>query len=627
MKRFLSLLLFGVLALLPCLGCGGGEGDNGGDGGNEGEEAKEEILLLDTCNQTVLNLSGTDSLGRAISPATGNRDRLVGMFYFTWNGQERKKQYEIYDNTKLMAELGDEFWADYGTFESPADQFHYWGEPLFGYYNAMDPWVLCRHMEMLTMAGIDFLVFDATNQFIYSQVWNVLFPIMEEFQEQGFAVPKIMFYTNTDSPNRIEQLYIELYQPGKFKDLWFMPNGKPLVISADKAGSSKEIRDFFEFRTSQWPGMPESEDGFPWIDFNRPQKVFAKGGPTGGSIMSVSVSQHPGWPFSDSVRYKDVSNGNGGTYYNDNWGRGYTAAEGNNPDKVLEGANFQEQWNYALEADPSTVFVTGWNEWIAVKFYEDITITTGVTSRPNIPDRRVFFVDTVNMEFSRDIEPMKGGYGDNFYMQLIQNIRTYKGVSGEIAAGQKLTIDINGDLKQWESVTSSFRDFVGDSVVRNYANAAETGTYTDNSARNDISEIRMAYDDDNLYILVTADKAITAHEADDLSWMNVLLGVQGIEASSFGDYQFVINRKPSNGTTSVERSTGGYNFETIGEAQMKVSGKYLQIAVTKSLLGITEGFTLLVKATDHITVPGDFMDYYVSGDSAPIGRLSYTFRG
>ncbi len=587
----------------------------------------DTIALLNTCEQTIESLTATDRLGRNVPAIKGtDGEKYVGMFYFLWNGQERSKQTKIYDNTRLMELLGDEFWDGTEILTSPPNQYHYWGEPLFGYYNAQDPFVIRRHLEMITMAGVDFLVFDATNQFTYNQVWQVMFPIMEEFAAQGFAVPKIAFYTNTESDQRVTQLYSQLYSKGLYKDLWFSPNGKPLIICANKAGCSKEIQNFFDFRSSQWPGTPDKEDGFPWIDFNRKQKVYPNGGAKGGSVMSVSVSQHPGWPFSDSVQYKDVSDGTGGTYYNANWGRGYTTEGKNDPSKIDEGANFQEQWNNALEESPSTVFVTGWNEWIAVKFFEDITVTTGVPTRPNIPDRRVFFVDTLNEEFSRDIEPMKGGYGDNYYLQLIQNIRAYKGETGIVSAGQKLTVDVAGSVKQWNEVTSSFRDFVGDAVERNYKDAAEIATYTDTSARNDLSEIRLTYDNDNVYILVSTAEEITKHEAGDLTWMNVLIGVEGSDAPSFEGFQFVVNRTPDGAVTSVEKSLGGYSFETIGQAKCSVQGKYLQLSVPKALLGVGDSFTLKIKATDHVTHPEDIMDYYVSGDSAPIGRLGYTWK-
>lgn len=617
MKRIFSLLL--VLALVfPFAACT-----------EPSAPVYEEIALLDTANETVYSLAGTDALGRSFSAAGGAKsEKYVGLFYFLWIGQERTKQTGIYDNTKLLAALGEEYWAPYGTLESPADQYHFWGEPLFGYYDSSDPWVMRRHMEMLTMAGVDFLVFDTTNQFTFNQVWQVLFPIMEEFAAQGFAVPKIAFYTNTDSATRITELYNALYQPGLYRSLWFAPQGKPLIIGKNLSQLSSEIRAFFDFRSSLWPGETAAEDSFPWIDFSDRQSVYPKGGATGGSIMNVSVSQHTGWPFSDSVQYKDVVSASGIPYYNTNRGRGYTVASGvNDPARIAEGANFEEQWTNALGEDPSTIFVTGWNEWIAVKFYEDITVTTGVPSRVGIEDRRVFLVDTINQEFSRDIEPMKGGHGDNYYMQLVRNIRAYKGEGSLSAAASACTIDVSGSVSQWEAVKVAYRDFAGDAVARNAKDAANKGTYTDDSNRNDIVELRVAEDSENFYFLITCADAITAYEAGDASWMNLLIGTEGGSAPSFEGYQYVINRSPAAGETSVERSKGGYDWETVGTAKYSLQGKYLQIALPKALLGMDSGKSLLLKATDHIAQPSDIMDYYVSGDSAPIGRLSYTYRG
>ena len=37
-----------------------------------------------------------------------------------------------------------------------------------------------------------------------------------------------------------------------------------------------------------------------------------------------------------------------------------------------------------------------------------------------------YFVDQYDAEFNRSIEPMKGGYTDNYYMQMAENLRRYK---------------------------------------------------------------------------------------------------------------------------------------------------------------------------------------------------------
>ncbi len=63
-----------------------------------------------------------------------------------------------------------------------------------------------------------------------------------------------------------------------------------------------------------------------------------------------------------------------------------------------------------------------------------------------------YFIDQYNQEFSRDIEPMKGGHTDNYYYQLIANVRKYKGVAKPEPAGEPVTIDLNGGFDQWRQV-------------------------------------------------------------------------------------------------------------------------------------------------------------------------------
>ena len=123
-------------------------------------------------------------------------------------------------------------------------------------------------------------------------------------------------------------------------------------------------------------------------------------------LINVSVCQFSG-PCSDGV---SVPKGLKEGYY----GRGYSAGtpENGTVRRILEGKNFQEQWESAIQADPQMIFVTGWNEWIALKLSDS--------------SDRYFMVDQFDYEYSRDLEPMKGGYGDNYYMQTIQNIRKWK---------------------------------------------------------------------------------------------------------------------------------------------------------------------------------------------------------
>lgn len=90
--------------------------------------------------------------------------------------------------------------------------------------------MLRRHIEMLINAGIDFLIFDTTNGFTYNSTCRQLFKIMEEFREEGMNVPKITFYTNSYSIQTMQTLYNNIYKRGQFSELWYCPNGKPMLI-------------------------------------------------------------------------------------------------------------------------------------------------------------------------------------------------------------------------------------------------------------------------------------------------------------------------------------------------------------------------------------------------------------
>lgn len=53
----------------------------------------------------------------------------------------------------------------------------------------------------------------------------------------------------------------------------------------------------------------------------------------------------------------------------------------------------------------------------------------------------------------------------------------------------------------------------------------------------------------------------------------------------------------------------------------------IAFAVDKELLGIgAEEYTLSVKAADNLQKDYDIADLYVSGDTAPAGRLRYLYK-
>jgi len=239
---------------------------------------------------------------------------------------------------------------------------------------------------------------------------------------------------------------------------------------------------------------------------------------------------------------------------------------------------------------------------------------------------QVFFVDVYNHEFSRDIEMMKGGYNDNFYLQLVRNVRKFKFEENKRERYPYLTIDIHTATEDtWQQAKAAYVDFAGDAMPRNFSDAVGSHIYIDNSNRNDITEVKVAHDKKNVYFMVKTSENITKHNGTDVNWMNILICSNGRD--SFEGYQYIINRKPgTNGKTSVEKSTGGYNWKNNGSAKYKVQGNLMQVAIPLSVLGLSSDICRFeFKVADNVTKYDDIMDYYVSGDSAPIGRLNFSY--
>ena len=77
----------------------------------------------------------------------------------------------------------------------------------------------------------------------------------------------------------------------------------------------------------------------------------------------------------------------------------------------------------------------------------------------------------------------------------------------------------------------------------------------------------------------------------------------------------------------MERSTGGWNWETVGQISYSVQGNRLQLQIPKSLLGIeSDSFTINFKWADNAQIDGDIMDFYANGDVAPLGRFKYQYQ-
>ncbi|MEA4888853.1 MAG: hypothetical protein VB070_05260 [Clostridiaceae bacterium] len=552
-------------------------------------------------------LEAQDDLGRKLPLRTraGSRrhNRWVGMFYFLCNPAKLVEDKPVYDVSKILAADPDAGKKPDSPLWGPPGSSHFWGEPLFGYYAHDDEWVIRRHMIMLILAEIDFLVFDTTNYASYPETVEVILKVLEEYRQDGWPVPKIVYYTNSESGRRIQEIYDFLYRPGRYPQLWFYWDDKPLIIG-DPDQCSPETREFFTFRLNQWPTEPNKPGGFPWIAFERPQPVFYRdnGQP---EVVSVSIAQHPQILFGDSALYGEPAN------------RGRSFHEGRNDltrDAGLWGYNFAEQWERALSVDPEIVFITGWNEW-----------TFGRVN--GVPERPIAFIDAASREFSRDIEPMRGGHFDLYYLQMIRYIREYKGTADRPETSGPKTIDLDGGTEQWADVQPTYRGFPGTSLPRNHPGFGSR-LYQNFYQSNELRVMKVAQDDQNIFFYAECSQDIEPYSFTP--WMWLLIGIVGRDDDCWLGYHYLINNIVLNQTeTFLQRCLGGFRWSVTTRLAYRLSGKTMQIAIPQKALGLPEGqqpLTLRFKWADHVSEDRVADIFYCSGSVSPYGRLNFLYQ-
>jgi hypothetical protein len=545
----------------------------------------------------------TDAPGRVLPlhPETGppRANRTVGIFYFNWHAAFGSP--EVHDISKILA--ANPANPQWGPQHAP----HYWSEPRFGYYRPDDPWVIRKHMQMLADAGVDVLIMDATNAYTYDAEREALCAVLEQMRAEGRQVPRIAMFANSYHVPTVQHLWDTFYQPGRYRESWFYWKGRPLLLSPPD-GLPAEVNAGFTTRQSwAWTtGQPWFGDGYhkwPWLDF-APQTPGWHDAPNIPECVPVSVSQHP------------ISN----------IGRSYQSGSQPPPGQRNPelGPYFAEQWRSALRIDPEFIFITGWNEWVAQRFLNDGSVPSFLGNP--LPLGETFFVDLYNEEYNRDIEPMRGGYGDNTYWQMVANIRRYKGTRPPPAASAAQTIAIPGGFSQWAGVRPVFLDDLHDTTHRDHAGVSNAGRYLNTSGRNDLDEMRVSHDGAHLFFFASTRESLTP--ASDADWMCLLIDIDQSAASGWHGYDFRINHtRPAAGICSVERWSGGA-WENIGGAILEAGDKQLHLAVPRALLGIAADphphFDF--KWTDNIPGTAEAIDFLDHGDSAPNARFNYRYQ-
>ncbi|WP_423128726.1 hypothetical protein [Gaoshiqia sp. Z1-71] len=629
---------------------------------------------------------GSDALGRPmpdfleVGPVKNDQRRVVGIFYITWHGQglaNLKQPYQA-DVTKILdtdpaarLDAKHPLWTE-GSY--------HWGEPEMGYFLSQDEYVIRKDMSMLADAGVDVLVMDVTNAVRYWDEWEITFSTMQKMKAEGNKVPQFIFWAfNGPVITVVQDLYDRIYKQEKYKDLWFYWDEKPLLLyngtpgfDANRGGIThpnphfdpaaktdpnhphyqdpdyaeefyqdytKEVKDFFSLRTMWW-GYYEwggkryigTEDNWsfgysmadPKVKALKPEELLSTHHGK-REQAAVTPAQHPVTMTKENMGVgKSWSRENGQPKLNeyDMPDSAYVPWLGKivkNPTDY--GIYFQERWDEALAANPEFLYINDWNEWTAGKYQPDGGGTTPWLGR----DNPFFFVDQYNAEFNRCIHPMKGGYTDNYYMQMAQNIRKYKGIRPIPNQKGYHSVKADGDFGEWKKIRNEFRDTRGDIFHRDAIGYAGIH-YVNSSGRNDLITAKVAVDKKNIGFYAETSDKLTSHDGNN--WMLLLIDADNNPETGWHGYDFLINKNVKDEkTTTLMRYVASQNegmWKEIAELDYRTSGNQLELSVPRELLNLTGNqFTFDFKWSDNPTELKDPISLCTHGDTAPNRRFNY----
>ena len=552
-----------------------------------------------------------DELGRKVAIAGDGVDRTeidtdvsIGMFYYLWHGYHNQWDKSV---TELLDEnIDDPQWGPEGTF-------HWGSKPWLGYYKGGDRYIVAKHMQMLMDAGVDFLFLDVTNAYWYPASVRAVMAEIDRRTALGLKTPKLAFTLHSKAPATIEGVYATFYSNKGNDKYWYYYDGKPLILADknDMEGVSSEILDFFTFRNS-WAWMEgRNPDEWPWLEFYPQAPGWTYDG-TEKKVeqISVSVAQH-----AHSKIGKSYHNGQEPAFY------GLGVCE-----ETPYGLYFQEQWDRALEVHAPIVMVTQFNEWIAQRFIIKNEVELGYV-RPGAYGSmgETYFVDVYNAEFSRDLEPSAHPLvRDNYYLQLVSNIRRYRGAHSIPEPTVNLSININGSFDQWDAESLEFRDDKHDSDITS-ADAQTPSTLK--RATNDIVTAKVTQDADNIYFYVSTTDNISSPATSDL-WMRLFLNTDTDYSTGWGGYDYCVYKDADTGVYSLMKHDGDFHWRTIAPVSYRIENNKMHLAIQRSDLGIDASQDIDFKWTDNISDDNpDIMSFISDGDVAPNGRFNYRYKG
>ncbi len=564
----------------------------------------QNVPLRDLFSETWVAM---DDVGRVL-PVGGEvraprNGKTVGMFYYVNLPGDRGP---IQDVSKILAANPK------SALPGRPNTTYWWGEPDSGYRRSNDFWVLRRDLSMLSDAGVDTLMFDTTNATTYWETYFNLCRVARWMNSMGQKTPQISFVTNHRMSERVMSVWNELYSKNLYPEMWFKWQGKPLIFAKkdaldpdDNSPMPQQVQDFFNWRYSwAWKSEPNR---WNWIE-SSPQAGTHSPDGNGFESVPVTTASHP--------------TNNIGKSFHDGKEPPLDAFD-LTPD-TGKGLYFAQQMKRALELDPKFLWVTQWNEYASVSPVAGAN-GQGFLDR-KVPAGQQFLVDTYNSEFNRDIAPMKGGWGDNYYLQLVDGIRRFKGARPIPVSKGAQKIRLN-QWDDWQKIGLEFRDSQGDTLHRDWG--GHGGNYYKNdSGRNDIITAKVASDAKTVAFWVQT--AAPLSDPKGANWMQLLINADSNYQTGWKGFDFAVSDYDLANQTAILRKMGadGKLAPSGIKVPFQMQGHRLALALPRQVLGLknTKNTVFDFHWVDNAPVGGDIRDFWLLGDSAPNGRFNYRFQ-
>lgn len=236
--------------------------------------------------------------------------------------------------------------------------------------------------------------------------------------------------------------------------------------------------------------------------------------------------------------------------------------------------------------------------------------------------KKIGFIDVADINNNRDIEPMEGGYGDNYYMQLTYWISKFKNVSSKVNVGKDVTVDVTGSFSQWNNneITATYRDYTDDVFDRKSFEAYNwSKALVNDTGVNDFESMKVTKDRNNIYFYVKTVNDIVLGN----NLMTLFLKTSEGSDNWYG-YNYVINRVDLEEGKMVLEKRVNDKWTKVALLDFKVEGQELMLKVPLDQISIKD-LSLQFKWADNFSTD-NFWSFYTDGDTAPYGRLNYLFQ-